>query len=301
MFILERLKRFKPVREFAWEHSLELAKEEGKGSYGRLAIFIDMLIKYLKYGIWTDQYLSHKFNLLPKAERQELIDKSIEETKKRDEWHQDFVKNRKFLIKYSNIKYEEGSLRRIRSRAYAKRYGAGKRFFCEYDVHISRQHYLDGTIKIGNHVLLAKHAFLDYSGELIIHDYVKITAGVCIETHSHPGFTSVHKGVSIPGKLEIFEHVSIGTNSIVTESCHIIGRHAKIGAGSVVRRNIPPYAIVVGNPAKIIGFIFTPEEMEEFEKKTYAEKDRTSVEKFTTTYNKYYKSRVKEIKEFLKS
>lgn len=41
-----------------------------------------------------------------------------------------------------------------------------------------------------------------------------------------------------------------------------IGNGAVIGAGSVVASNVPPYAIVVGNPAKIIRYRFTESEIE---------------------------------------
>ena len=170
----------------------------------------------------------------------------------------------------------------------------------EYDVNISRQHYLEGTITIGDDVLFAKHVFIDYSGELVIHDSVKISDGVSIETHSHPAFTSSTAKESKKEKLEIFEHVNIGAKSYITESCHKIGRYAKIGAGTVIRCNVPPYAIVFGNPAKIIGFIFSPEEMSEFENIHYPESERTPLEKYTTLYTKYYKDRMKSNKEYYK-
>src|SRR5699024_12287684 len=35
-----------------------------------------------------------------------------------------------------------------------------------------------------------------------------------------------------------------------------------VGAGSVVRQNVPPYAIVAGNPARVAGFRFPPEQIE---------------------------------------
>jgi len=301
MFLRERLLSINVVSEYALIHSKIMAGKEGKGIWGRSRIYCDMIYYYLRYGIWTNQYLDLNFNHLPSSAKKNVCLKSKEAMKKRDIWRRDFQANRKFLIKYSRKKYEKLELRRKRNRAYTKKFNAGKDLVVEYDVNISRQHFLDGTISIGDNVLFAKHSFIDYSGELIIHDNVKITDGVSIETHSHPGFTSAQQGIDIPGKLEIFENVSIGTKSIITESCHSIGRYAKIGAGSVVRRNIPPYAIVIGNPAKIIGFIFTPDEMEAFEKEKYAENDQTSIEKYATYYNKYYKTRIKEIKDYLQS
>lgn len=302
MFIFERIKRIKIVSKFASKNSKLLAEKEGKGRWMRRKIYIDMLYYHVMYGVWTDQYLDTNFHRLPSSEKKIICKKAKEKLVKRDAWVQDFLENRKFLNKYGNIKYEKGlRSRRKRRKAYTKKYNAGFSLDVEYDVNISRQHYLEGTISIGNNVLFAKHSFIDYSGELIIHDNVKITDGVSIETHSHPGFISTLHGLVLPGKLEIFENVNIGTKSVITESCHSIGRYAKIGAGSVVRRNIPPYAIVIGNPAKIIGFIFTPSEMEAFEKEKYAENNRTSIEQYSKLYNKYYKSRIKEIKVFLQS
>lgn len=47
---------------------------------------------------------------------------------------------------------------------------------------------------------------------------------------------------------------SIGANATIVCG-HIIGRYAAIGAGAVVTKNVPDYALVVGNPAKQIGWI----------------------------------------------
>jgi acetyltransferase-like isoleucine patch superfamily enzyme len=50
----------------------------------------------------------------------------------------------------------------------------------------------------------------------------------------------------------IEQGVSIGSNATII--CGVtIGEHALIGAGAVVTRDVPPYSIVVGNPAKVIG------------------------------------------------
>jgi maltose O-acetyltransferase len=52
--------------------------------------------------------------------------------------------------------------------------------------------------------------------------------------------------------LEICEDVWIGARVIVLPGCKRIGAHSIIGAGSVVTHDVPDYAIVGGNPAKII-------------------------------------------------
>lgn len=52
--------------------------------------------------------------------------------------------------------------------------------------------------------------------------------------------------------LEIGLDVWIGSRTIVLPGCTRIGAHSIIGAGSVVTHDVPDYAIVAGNPAKII-------------------------------------------------
>ncbi len=52
--------------------------------------------------------------------------------------------------------------------------------------------------------------------------------------------------------LEIKEDVWIGARVIVLPGCKKIGAHSIIGAGAVVTKDVPDYAIVGGNPAKVI-------------------------------------------------
>ena len=179
-----------------------------------------------------------------------------------------------------------------------KRYNLGDGAKVSNNVIIERNHYLQGSIKVGRNVLLAKNVYIDYSGELVIHDNVSIANGVIIETHTHPLEESRQQPV--PGRLIIGDSVSILTRSYIADTCHSIGRYARIGAGTYVRSNIPPYAIVMGNPAKIIGFLYSPEEMVEFEKEKYPDSEKTPLDQYNLWYEKYFRSRSKEIKSFIK-
>ena len=78
-----------------------------------------------------------------------------------------------------------------------------------------------------------------------------------------------------------------------------IGRGAVIGAFSVVKANIPPYAIVSGNPCKVVGFRYTPEEAVEFEKTHVPEERRIPLDKLQKNYEKYFLKRIKEIKNYV--
>lgn len=146
--------------------------------------------------MWSNQYLKESFHLRNASERKLIGEAYLNKGIIRDRWQADFRKTRKFLTEYSDIKYEEASRREKRRKAYTKKYETGNNLMVEYDVNISRQHYLNGSIKIGDNVLLAKHVFIDYSGNVVIGNDVQLTNGVIIETHYHP-FHSDYKVSSV--------------------------------------------------------------------------------------------------------
>lgn len=65
------------------------------------------------------------------------------------------------------------------------------------------------------------------------------------------------------GKLTIGNDVWIGQYAVILPSCDYIGDGAVIGAGSIVTKNVPDYAIVAGNPAKVIKYRFSDEQIEQ--------------------------------------
>lgn len=66
-------------------------------------------------------------------------------------------------------------------------------------------------------------------------------------------------------ELYIGHDVWIGHGVLITASCHSIGNGAIIGAGSVVTKDIPPYAIYAGNPARLIRYRFDEKTIEQIE------------------------------------
>lgn len=94
------------------------------------------------------------------------------------------------------------------------------------------------------------------------------------------------------------EDVWIGARVTVLQGVHI-GRGCEIGAGTVLRSSTPPYSIVIGNPAKVIGFRFTPDEIIEHEKILYPEEERLPLELLRKNYEKYFLKRIKEIKKYV--
>lgn len=95
------------------------------------------------------------------------------------------------------------------------------------------------------------------------------------------------------------EDVWVGANATILDGVKI-GRGSVVGAGAVIRNCIPPYSIVIGNPAKVIGFVFTPEEIIEHEKILYPEEERLPLDVLERNFNKYFISRIKEINAFTK-
>lgn len=82
------------------------------------------------------------------------------------------------------------------------------------------------------------------------------------------------------------EDVWIGINVTLLSGAYI-GRGAIIGAGAVVRTFIPPYSIVVGNPAIVVGFKWSVVDIMRHEQALYPEEERLSQEIIENYINKY--------------
>lgn len=83
----------------------------------------------------------------------------------------------------------------------------------------------------------------------------------------------------IETSLEIGNDVWVGQNAIILPSCNIVGDGAIIAAGAVVTKDVPPYAIVAGNPAKILRYRLTPEQIEKVQASQWWLLDKESLSK----------------------
>lgn len=99
--------------------------------------------------------------------------------------------------------------------------------------------------------------------------YCSIAEGVCVFNTNHPlNHKSLHPFFYNPvlgivkdepitrRSIQIGHDVWIGQYAIVTASVKRIGNGAAIGAGAVVTKDVPDFAVVAGNPAKIIKYRF---------------------------------------------
>jgi len=100
--------------------------------------------------------------------------------------------------------------------------------------------------------------------------YCSVAPNVHIITINHPmDFKSMHEFAWHPDEsdtdlrewspIDIGNDVWIGRDVIILPKCMHIGDGAVIGAGAVVTRDVPPFAIVVGNPARVVRYRFEPE------------------------------------------
>lgn len=103
-------------------------------------------------------------------------------------------------------------------------------------------------VKIGRRVIISSHSFICDLVE--IEDDVFIGHGVMTINDVHPPSRKRTGTADWKGTL-IKKGAMIGTNATILPVT--IGKYAKIGAGSVVTKDVPDYAVVAGNPAKVIG------------------------------------------------
>ena len=143
----------------------------------------------------------------------------------------------------------------IRDCKYRRLFHTGKGLHVGHNVHIDREHrQLTGSISIGNKVFISHDVLLDYTGHLTIGNEVWILQGTHIITHKHDIAELRRTGINLTEqtKLVIGDRAYIGSNVTILPSCHYIGKDAVVGAGAVVTKDVPDYAVVVGNPAKQI-------------------------------------------------
>ena len=129
--------------------------------------------------------------------------------------------------------------------------------------------------------------------------------GLTVITGTHPYkvgeffMVDAAKDIQISKDIIVEEDVWIGTNVTLLPGI-IVGRGSIVASGSVCRNNVPPYAIVQGNIAKVVGFKFSPEEIILHEEKLYSKEERLELTFLKNNYDKYFIKRIKEIKNNLK-
>jgi len=109
---------------------------------------------------------------------------------------------------------------------------------------------VSGNVKIGNHVKVQNNVSI-YEG-VELEDYV-FCGPSCVFTNDLTPRCKYPKGSAGYKRTLIKEGASIGANATIVCG-HTIGKCALIAAGAVVTKDVPDYALMVGIPAKQIGW-----------------------------------------------
>lgn len=118
-------------------------------------------------------------------------------------------------------------------------------------------------VRVGRRVKLSSHTFICEG--VTIEDEVFVGHGVMFTNDRYPRATTEEGTPQTAGDWAVVPTIvrrraSIGSNATIL--CGVtVGEGAIIGAGSVVTRDVPPYTIVAGNPARVLRDIATTAEV----------------------------------------
>lgn len=126
------------------------------------------------------------------------------------------------------------------------------------NVYVGHQAILKGyhqnEMRIGDETWIGQQCFFHSAGGLTIGARVGIGPGVRIITSTHREVGRATPILSSPidfAEVVIEDDADIGISAVILPGVRI-GRGAQIGAGAVVTRDIPPYAVAIGSPAKVV-------------------------------------------------
>lgn len=150
--------------------------------------------------------------------------------------------------------------------------------------------------KIGNYTYIGSNTIIDNCAE--IGNYCSISQGVKIGMSNHaldhigtsPLFYSKDRGViekdtfKTPDPCIIENDVLISANAVVLSGVKIC-TGSVIAAGAVVTKDVPPYAIVGGLPAKILRYRFAKEVMDDLLASKWWDKSIKELSKYKDSFN----------------
>ena len=151
-------------------------------------------------------------------------------------------------------------------------------------VHLERNTVLRAGISIQNnineHVYIKKYTVISRDVTIVTNNH-RSTVGIpqCLLGASHINDTS--------RDITIGEDVWVGTRATILSGGDL-GRGCIVGACSLVTKPVPPYALVAGIPARIIGVKFSIDQILEHEKQLYPVSERMSREALEDLFAQYF-------------
>lgn len=115
--------------------------------------------------------------------------------------------------------------------------------------------YAHGYFELGEHSFIGCNAVIGAGGGIRIGSHVQIGQSVNMHAENHefrdPTRRIDEQGVSYQG-IVIEDDVWIGSKATILDGV-TVGRGAVVGAGAVVTKSVPPNAVVLGVPARVVG------------------------------------------------
>lgn len=153
--------------------------------------------------------------------------------------------------------------------------------------------YLDENVKVRSNVY-----FINAPGSKVtIKKYTAVASGTKFITNGHQSTVGIPHfllGASHindkAGNITIGEDVWIGANCTIMPGV-TVGRGAIIASGALVTKDVPPYALVVGSPAKIVKKKFELEDILKHEEKLYKPEERFTKEFLQGIFDEYFKDK----------
>lgn len=140
------------------------------------------------------------------------------------------------------------------------------------------------------------HTILSLTGKFIMKKYSAASMGLTVVTGNHTPIVGIPQYILAPSHLRdkekdviVDEDVWIGIGVTLLAGCHI-GRGCVLGAKTLVTSNadIPPYAVAVGSPYKIVGVKFSIDQILEHEKRLYKPEERFSRSELESIFTQHF-------------
>lgn len=114
------------------------------------------------------------------------------------------------------------------------------------------------NVNIGNNVHIGDHCKIQnnvsiYEG-VVLEDYVFCGPSMVFTNVMNPRCKYPQRGSEHYTETRVGEGASLGANCTIICG-NSIGKHAFVGAGAVVTKDVPAHSLVVGNPARVIGYV----------------------------------------------